>query len=53
MWALKFGMDWDDMALIECEVPINKIIVPKDCDGKVRTSELKVLRIVPKEEYYL
>jgi len=53
MWALNFGMDWDDMILIECEVPINKIIVPKDCDGKVRTSELKVLRIVPKEEYYL
>jgi hypothetical protein len=52
IWAVNFGINWDDMALLECEVPINKIIVAKDCDGKVRTSELKVLREVPKEEYY-
>jgi hypothetical protein len=51
-WALLFGKDWDDMALLECEVPIKKIIVAKDCDGKVRTSELKVLREVPKEEWF-
>ena len=51
-WARSFGAGWDDMALLECEVPINKIIVAKDCNGKVRTSELKVLREVPKEEWH-
>ena len=51
-WARSFGANWVDMALLECEVPINKIIVAKDCNGKVRTSELKVLREVPKEEWH-
>ena len=51
-WALRFGSSWDNMALLECEVPIKNIIVAKDTDGKVRTSKLKVVREVPKEEYY-
>ena len=51
-YALNFGAGWDDLALLECEVPTSKIVVAKDCDGKVRTSELTVLREVPKEEYY-
>jgi hypothetical protein len=51
-WARCYGSDWSDMALLECEVPINKIVVAKDCDGKVRTSQLKVIREVPKEEYF-
>ncbi len=50
-WALGFGMGWANMALIECEVAIKNIVVSKDCDGKVRTSELKVVREVPKEEW--
>ncbi len=50
-WAISFGAGWSDMALLECEVPIDKIVVAEDCDGKVRTSELKVLREVPKEEW--
>ena len=50
-WAISFGLGWSDMALLECEVPISKIVVSKDCDGKVRTSELKVLREVSKEEW--
>jgi hypothetical protein len=52
MWALRFGCSWDDMALIEVKVPIDKIVVAKDCDGKVRTSELTVIREVPEEEWY-
>lgn len=52
-WAIMFGLGWDDFALLECEVPIKNIIVAKDTDGKARTSKLKILREVPKEEYYL
>jgi len=51
-YALNFGSGWDDLALLECAVPTSKIVVASDCDGKVRTSELKVLREVPPEEYY-
>ena len=51
-WARSFGSGWDDLALLECEVQIKNIVVAEDCDGKVRTSKLKVLREVPKEEYY-
>ncbi len=50
-WAIAYGSSWDDMALLECEVPIKNIIVAKDCDGKVRTSQLKVIREVPKEQW--
>ena len=39
MWAMRFGHTWPDMALLEVKVPIAKIVVAKDCDGKVRTSE--------------
>ena len=49
-WAVVYG-SWDDMALLECEVPIKNIVVAKDCNGKCRTSQLKVLREVPKEEW--
>ncbi len=52
MWALKFG-HWDDMALLELSVDIDKIVVPIQCDGKVRTSSVVIIREVPKEEYYL
>jgi hypothetical protein len=50
-WALKFGAGWDNLAIIECAVPIDKIVVCFDCDGKVRTSELQVIREVPKEDW--
>ena len=50
-WALLFGVNWDDMALLECEVPIKNIVVCKDTDGKLRTSKLKVLREVPRSEW--
>jgi len=51
-WALEFGRskDIDDFVVLECAVPVDKIIVPKNTDGKIRTSELTVLREVPLEE---
>ncbi len=52
-WAIAFGASWSDCALLECEVPIENIVVAADCDGKVRTSELKVLREVPRDEWYV
>jgi hypothetical protein len=51
-WALSFGASWNDCALLECEVNPKDIVVSKDCDGKVRTSKLTVIREVPKEEWY-
>ena len=50
-WALEFGKSWNDMAILECKVPVDKILVSKDCDGKVRTSELEVVRELDKSEY--
>jgi len=50
-WAVLFGKGWDDMAIIECETNIKDIVVSKDCDGKLRTSKIKVLREVNKSEY--
>jgi hypothetical protein len=51
-WARSFGISWQDFALLEVETDIKDIVVSKDCDGKVRTSKIKVLREVPKSEYY-
>lgn len=52
IWAVNFGFDWDDMALLECETEIKDIYVAPDCDGKIRTKKLKVLREIPKEDWY-
>ncbi|HWS31020.1 MAG TPA: hypothetical protein VN512_13020 [Clostridia bacterium] len=49
-WALDFGRDWSNLAILEVETDIDKIILPTGTDGKVRTSELKVLREVPLDE---
>ena len=49
-WALRFGASWDDLAILEVETDIDKIIMPTNTDGKVRTSQIKVLREVPLEE---
>ena len=49
-WALEFGRDKGEFKLLECAVPLDKIVLPKHTDGKVRTSELTVLREVPLEE---
>ena len=50
-WAIDYSQDWEDAAILEVEVPVNCIVVPKGTDGKIRTSKLKVLREVPREEW--
>ena len=40
----------EGLAIIECEVPKDKTVVYRNSDGKIRTSELRVLREVPLEE---
>ncbi len=50
-WAVNFGKSWDDMAILEIEVPMDSVVVAKDCDGKVRTGVARVVREVPLEEY--
>ena len=49
-WALHFGETFDDLAILEVVTDIDKIVVPKNTDGKVRTSEVYVVREVPLEE---
>jgi hypothetical protein len=49
-WALDFGKDWDNFAILEVEVDIDDIVMPFDTTGKVRVSQCKVLREVPLEE---
>ena len=49
-WALDYGKDWSDLAIVEVKTKIADIVLPKNSDGKVRTSELKVVREVPLEE---
>ena len=49
-WELGFGGDWKYMAILELETEIDNIVLPVNSDGKVRTSEAKVLREVPLEE---
>ena len=49
-WALDFGSNWSNLAIIEVETDLDKVIVPINGGGKVRTSEVKVIREVPLEE---
>ena len=49
-WALTFGRDWGDFAILEVETDISDIVMPKGTDGKVRTCKCKVLREVPLSE---
>ena len=48
--CLDYGKDWNNLAILEVEADLEKIIVPDDCTGKVRCLEVKVLREVPLEE---
>jgi hypothetical protein len=53
-WAIRFGKyecDKDGFVILECEVPVDKIILPESSDGKVRTSDLFVVREVPENEW--
>ena len=49
-FALSFGQNWKDLAIIEVEAKIEDIVLPKNSNGKVRTSKVKVLREVSLEE---
>ena len=49
-FALRNYANREDFVIIECEVPKDKTVVYRFSDGKIRTSELRVLREVPFEE---
>lgn len=49
-WALDFGKDWRDLAILEVEADVSGIVVPLNGSGKVRTDKVLVLREVPLEE---
>ena len=49
-WVLNYGTDWHNQAILEVETKLSDIVLPDDTDGKVRTSQVKVLREVPLEE---
>jgi hypothetical protein len=49
-WALSFGSDWSDLAILEVETAVSGIVLPKHSNGKVRTPEVKVIREVPLSE---
>ncbi|MGM9586272.1 MAG: hypothetical protein ACI3VA_02130, partial [Candidatus Limivicinus sp.] len=49
-WALDFGKDWWDLAILEVEADVSSIVVPMNGSGKVRTDKVLVLREVPLEE---
>ena len=49
-WALDFGKNWKDLAILEVKTDIKDIVMPKGTDGKVRTCECTVLREVPLSE---
>ena len=49
-WAVYFGRNWEDLAILEVEADIDSIVVPTNGTGKVRTDKVLVLREVPLEE---
>ena len=49
-WCLNYGRAWQDLAILEVEVDIAGIVLPRNCAGKVRAASVKVLREVPLEE---
>lgn len=49
-FALMFGADWNDLAILEVKAKIEDIILPDYSNGKVRVPEVEVIREVPLEE---
>ena len=49
-WAVFYGANWNDLAILECECEKADVLVPLYSDGKVRARKAKVLREVPLEE---
>ena len=50
VWAISYGANWSDLAILECECEKSDVLVPLYSDGKVRARKVKVLREVPLEE---
>ena len=49
-WALDYGRNWSNLAILEVKVKIKDILLPKYSDGKVRAPEVEIIREVPLEE---
>ena len=49
-WAIDYGRNWDNLAILELKVKIDDIVLPINTDGKVRVPEADVIREVPLEE---
>ena len=49
-WALDYGRNWEDLALLEVRVKIKDILLPKYSNGKVRAPKVEIVREVPLEE---
>ena len=49
-WAVSYGANWLNLAILECECAKDDVLVPLYGDGKVRARKAKVLREVPLEE---
>lgn len=49
-WALDFGRNWDNLAILEVKAKIKDVLVPKNTNGKVRAPEVEIIREVSLEE---
>ena len=49
-WAVGYGKNWDDLAILELQVKKSEVIVPENGCEKVRAKSAKVIREVPLEE---
>lgn len=49
-WCLAYGSRWPDLAILEVEVDMSTVVVPRYGSGKVRAPSCKVIREVPLEE---
>ena len=50
VWAVRYGREWGDIALLELEANADEIVVPLYETGKVRAPKALVIREVPLEE---
>jgi hypothetical protein len=50
-WAVIYGKSWEDVAILEVESDVKDVVVSSDTDGKVRSSKVKIIRELPKDEY--
>ena len=49
-WCVEYGRSWNDLAILEVEMPMETMAVPINGSGKVRADWARVLREVPLEE---